>query len=112
MRYTMKRDSIAPDGAMRWIIKQGRRLVGSVRRSENGDAWVGRIGEHMAVSVDPTTAFREVAAVALGFVNLAALRASNARVRMQNRVNRARARSDMLRSDPSFGPVPDEPYSG
>jgi hypothetical protein len=112
MRYTMKRDSIAPDGAMRWIIKQGRRLVGSVRRSENGDAWVGRIGEHTAVSVDPTTAFREVAAVALGFVNLAALRANNASVRRQNRASRVRARSQMLRTDPAYGPVPDEPYSG
>jgi hypothetical protein len=113
MRYTMRRDNSAP---LRWVIRQSRRIVGSVRRAENGTDFVGRIGQHTAIGPDPTTAFREVAARGLGFANLAALRASNARARSQNRINRARVRSELLRGDrpatvTGHGPVPGEPYA-
>jgi hypothetical protein len=102
---------------MQWVIRQSRRRVGSVRRAEDGINFVGRIGQHTAIGPDPTTAFREVAARGLGFANLAALRAANARARSQNRINRARVRSELLRGAGSspvtgYGPVDDEPYAG
>jgi hypothetical protein len=69
-------------------IRHARRRVGSVRRAEDGVLWVGRIGQHAATARDATTAFREVAALAMGFASAAALRAANAATRARNRARR------------------------
>ena len=98
-------------------IKQGRRYVGSVRPDEAGRDWIGRIGAHTASGFSIDLAFREVAARAMGFANLASLRAHNSRVRVQNRVNRANARAQFRRGlagaapvQGEPGPLPDEPF--
>jgi hypothetical protein len=70
-------------------IRRQRRYVGSVRRAEDGVRWVGRIGQHTAHGYDASTAFREVSARAMGFANLAALRAANTATRARNRARRA-----------------------
>ena len=94
-------------------IKQGRRYVGSVRPAESGSGWVGRISGHAAIGATPEIAFREVAARAMGFANLAALRAHNARARASN--NAARASTRFRASIRAFAnrppePVDDEPF--
>jgi hypothetical protein len=94
-------------------IKQGRRYVGSVRRAENGIDYVGRIGAHAATGPMPEIAFREVAARAMGFANLAALRASNSATRARNRARRVSgAVRRILTPQPAVGPIDDEPFSG
>jgi hypothetical protein len=110
MRYRLILSQGTPENRP---IKQGRRFVGSVRKSEAGTAYVGRIGLHTAAGATQTIAFREVAAVALGYTNAAALAAHNTRVRAENRAMRARSRRranvfDRPRSEP--GPVDDEPF--
>ncbi len=97
-----------------WVIRTGRRTVGSVRPSESGAMFVGRIAQHTACSVDPVIAFREVAAVARGFANLAALRAHNRTVRERNLALRpARRRRTTFHNTLSCAqPIPDEPFSG
>jgi hypothetical protein len=72
-------------------IRHARRYVGSVRRAEDGVRFVGRIGSHTATALTADLAFREVAALAMGYANLAALRAANAQVRARNRQRRATA---------------------
>lgn len=95
-------------------IKTGRRYVGSVRRAEDGVRWVGRIGPHTATSMSAIFAFREVAARAMGFASLAALRAQNAQVRRNNRARRAENYARHIVGRRVFpiaaGPVEDEPY--
>jgi hypothetical protein len=71
-------------------IRHARRYVGSVRRAENGRDYVGRIREHTATAATANDAFREVAALAMGFANAAALRAHNSRIRADNRTRRTR----------------------
>jgi hypothetical protein len=94
-------------------IKQGRRYVGSVRRAENGIDYVGRIGVHAATAPLPEMAFREVAARAMGFANLAALRASNRNTRAQNRARRVSSAVRHILTPPEpVGPIDDEPFSG
>ena len=115
-RYIMK-----PNGPDRWVIRHARRNVGSVRKTEGGTAYVGRIGQHEAQGSTALTAFYEVTARAMGFASYAALRAHNAQVRRNNRMQRANIRSrlglldHMARvarnsSRPEPGPVDDEPY--
>jgi hypothetical protein len=92
MRYRL----ITREGRPGFVpIKAGRRYVGSVRPAESGSGWVGRIGAHAVTGATVEMAFREVAARAMGFANLASLRASNARARAQNNAARAQHRAAM-----------------
>ena len=75
-------------------IRRARHHVGSVRRAQDGVRWVGRIGQHTFTAADPELAFREVAALAMGFASLAALQASNRQVRARNAARRAAVRAD------------------
>lgn len=74
-------------------IRRARHHVGSVRRAQDGVRWVGRIGQHTFTAADPELAFREVAALAMGFANLAALQAANREVRARNSARRAAFRA-------------------
>jgi hypothetical protein len=113
MRYRLMRSE---GTATNVPIKQGRRYVGSVRPDEAGRDWIARIGPHVAPGFSIDAAFREVAARAMGFANLAALRAHNRGVRVQNRVNRIAARTQFRRGlaagapQAEPGPIPDEPF--
>jgi hypothetical protein len=73
-------------------IRYNRRAVGSVVRATNG-RWVGSIGQHTVDAADMRTAFREVAARAMGFPNAGTLRLHNAQIRRSNTQRRAAVRS-------------------
>jgi hypothetical protein len=73
-------------------IRYNRRNVGRVVRATNG-LWVAEIGQHRVTDADKSTAFREVAALAAGYANLAAMRAHNAQVRRSNAAARAHQRA-------------------
>ena len=105
-RYVM-RPGAAP---LSWAIRTGRRAVGSVRKSDDGTMFVGRIAQHTAVHADPVIAFREVAAVAMGFANLAALQGHNRQVRARRPARRRR--TTFRNFSGNAQPIPDEPFSG
>jgi hypothetical protein len=69
-------------------IRRARRMVGSVRPND-ARGFVGRIGQHQVVAQTAIDAFREVAARAMGFPSLSALRQRNSEVRANNRQRRA-----------------------
>ena len=76
------------------VIRFARRNVGSVRTDPtNPDRMIGRIGQHVATASSAVDAFRAVAALALGYPNVATLRHHNALVRRNNRNRRAAVRS-------------------
>jgi hypothetical protein len=108
VRYILRADTST--NPVRWKIKQGRRLVGSVRRAEQTPGYVGRIGEHAATGETAEIAFREVAAMALGFANASALAEHNRRARAHNRTIRSVRRERQTNVVP-VGPIDDEPYA-
>jgi len=71
------------------LIRFNRRIVGSVRRNGPEHApWVGRIGPHVVEAGMADTAFREVAARAMGFPSAFALRQHASGIRASNRQRR------------------------
>ena len=84
MRYTLK-----DHGYPYKVICQGRRQVGRVFKHADGH-YVGMIGKDEAKGHNDVTAFRNVAAKALGFDTPADLRAHNSNVRARNKARRQR----------------------
>jgi hypothetical protein len=84
-------------------IRHSRRRVGSVRRDGDAGLYTARIGQHEFTARDATTAFREVAARAMGHASAAHLRAANAAIRSRNRATRAASMfSQRSRAVPAF----------
>jgi hypothetical protein len=83
------------------IITSKRKDVGRVYKHADGH-WIGMIGKDERKGATPDEAFRNVAAVALGFNTLGDLRAHNQAVRADNRArrqDRRQAANSFLQSD-------------
>lgn len=89
MRYTL-RDSGYPYKS----ICRGRKQVGRVWKNAEG-TFTGKIGATERTGTSFEEAFRNTAAVALGFDTVADVRQHNANVRAKNKVRRARANAEL-----------------